>query len=174
MQADELPDFDLRLLEPGDRFAGFSLGDSQFQPLKTFLTRDAKKFADQFLAKTYVIAEADLVRAYVTLVCGEVAAERDIADLDGADFRYEHFPALKIARLAVHAKYRKFALGRTLVDFSVGRSQDIASIAGCRFVVVDAKKPSVGFYEKCGFRLINTDENKSRTEPVMFLDLKSA
>jgi hypothetical protein len=64
-------------------------------------------------------------------------------------------------------------LGRTLIEFSVGRSQDIADIAGCRFVVVDAKTPSVAFYEKCGFRLIDTAENRGRPEPVMFLDLNA-
>ena len=106
-----------------------------------------------------MIVEDDLVRAHITLDCGEVAAERDdIADLDGANFRYEHFPALKIARLAVHAQYHKFAFGRTLVSFSVRRSQYIAGIAGCRFVIGDAKKPSVGFYEKCDFRLIDTEK----------------
>jgi len=149
------------------------LGDAQFQPLKTFLTRDSKKFAAQKLARTYVIVTDSKVCAYATLVCGEIAAERDIADLDGADFRYEHFPAVKIARLAVHKKYRDFSLGRTLIEFSVGRSQDIADIAGCRFVVVDAKTPSVAFYEKCGFRLIDTAENRGRPEPVMFLDLNA-
>ncbi|WP_439521822.1 GNAT family N-acetyltransferase [Marivita sp.] len=164
--------FDLRLLEPGDSFAGFSLGDAQFQPLKTFLKRDAKKFSEQLLAKTYVFAIENKVVAYVTLVCGEIASERDdIADLDGAEFHYDHYPAMKIARLAVSKQYRKYGLGRSLVDFSLGRTLEIAEIAGCRFVVVDAKQPSIKFYEKRGFRLLDTPENTERAEPLMFVDL---
>jgi hypothetical protein len=45
---------------------------------------------------------------------------------------------------------------------------------GCRFVIVDSKKSSVGFYEKQGFTLIDTKENRGRSEPVMFIDLHKA
>jgi GNAT superfamily N-acetyltransferase len=172
LPTNDQPDLDLRALEPGDSFAGFSLGDPLYQPLKTFLTCDSKKFTEQLLARTYVLADGHVLRAYVTLVCGEIAAERDIADLDGAEYRYDHYPAIKIARLAVDKRFRKYDFGRALVTFSVGISQDVSLAAGCRFVVVDAKRPSVGFYERCGFRLIDTEENRARTEPIMFLDLK--
>ncbi|MCY4460746.1 MAG: GNAT family N-acetyltransferase [Albidovulum sp.] len=174
MSADGLPDFELRLLKPGDRVDKFSSGDALFQPLKTFLKGESKKFQEQLLASTYVLADGDVVRAYVTLVCGEITAEKDINDLVEVEFRYEHYPAVKIARLAVDSKYRKLRFGQQIVDFAVGRALEIAEIAGCRFVVVDAKKPSVGFYEKYGFRLINTEENRGRNEPVMFLDLMRA
>ncbi|SHI92011.1 hypothetical protein SAMN04488012_103317 [Palleronia salina] len=111
------------MLEPGDSFAGFSLGDQQYQPLKTFLTRDSKGYSEQLLAKTYVFVRDAKVRAYVTLVCGEIQAEKpDMADLEGAQYRYQHYPAMKIARLAVHKEFRKFGLGRELVDLSLGLS----------------------------------------------------
>lgn len=59
-----------------------------------------------------------------------------------------------------------------MVDFAVGTAKDVICPAvGCRFVVVDAKKQSIGFYEKCGFTLLDTDDNRSRQSPVMFLDL---
>ena len=148
MQADDLPEFELRLLEPGDAFTGFSLGNARFQPLKTFLKRDSKKFLEQLLASTYVLAESNVVRACVTLVCGEVTAEKDIADQVEAEFRYQHYPAVKIARLAVDSRYRGLGFGRKLVEFAVGCTLGISKIAGCRFVVVDAKRPSVVFYEK--------------------------
>lgn len=80
---------------------------------------------------------------------------------------------MKIARLAVDTKYRESGLGRFLVEFSLGIAKDtIATAVGCRFVVLDAKKASVPFYLKVGFRLIDTEENKAREQPVMFLDLK--
>ena len=65
-----------------------------------------------------------------------------------------------------------------LVEFSLGVAQDnIAPFVGCRFVILDAKRDpnpeldSVPFYEKIGFRLIDSDENKKGETSIMFLDL---
>lgn len=173
MKVKEPLDLELRTLEPGDSLAGFSMGDQQFQPLKTFIKRDAKEFAKQKLAKTYVICRCpSKIVAYVTLVCGEIAAESDNhVHLDGAEYRYDHYPAIKIARLAVTKNLRQSGLGATLVSFSIGAALDVSQNVGCRFVVVDAKQPSIAFYERQGFRMIDTEENRQRQEPIMFFDL---
>ena len=91
-------------------------------------------------------------------------------------YDYDWYPALKIARLLVDAKYRKeYRLGAELVKLALGTTKDrICPVAGCQFVVVDAKKSSVPFYEKQGFTLINTPANRARPTPVMFLDLLKA
>lgn len=145
MSVNDLQDFELRLLNPDDQVNRFSSGDAQFQPLKTFLKRDSKKYFEQLLASTNILVESNVVRAYVTLVCGEITAEKDTNELVEAEFRYEHYPAVKIARLAVDSRYRKLGFGQQLADFAVGRALEIAGISGCRFVAVDAKKPTVGF-----------------------------
>lgn len=63
-------------------------------------------------------------------------------------------------------------MGQTLVDFSLGVTKEIISSAvGCRFLVVDSKKSAVDFYLKRGFTLIDTDENRARDEPILFVDL---
>ncbi|QHQ34887.1 GNAT family N-acetyltransferase [Algicella marina] len=174
MPADDDTEYELRELRPGDKVGSISMGCEIYIPLKTFLKNHAKKYQEQYLAKTYVIRKdnQDVVIAYVTLVCGEIVHELDENELDGAQFTHKQYPALKLARLAIDRRYRGCGLGRNLVDFSVGRARHIAKAAGCRFVVVDAKKPSVEFYEKCGFRLIDTPANIQRNEPVMFFDLK--
>lgn len=90
------------------------------------------------------------------------------------DYSYSSFPAVKIARLLVDSRYRgaPYGLGRLLVSLALGITKDeVCPAVGCRFVMVDAKKESVKFYEKCGFRALNTDENKERDIPVMFIDL---
>lgn len=167
----------IRQIEPGDKCTGFSLGDAQFQPLKTFLTRDAHSFHADNLAKTYVAViggQPPEVVAYVTLVCGQIEANGATLD-DPSKYRYAFFPAIKIARLAVHKEYRKDGLGTALVDLAVGVAQaNIMPSAGCRFMVVDAKRPAVPFYERRGFTIIDTQENRGRKEPVMFLDLHKA
>jgi hypothetical protein len=38
-------------------------------------------------------------------------------------------------------------------------------------MMVDSKKPSVDFYRKCGFTILDTADNRDREAPVMFIDL---
>lgn len=42
---------------------------------------------------------------------------------------------------------------------------------GCMFVVLDAKQQSMKFYEKHGFRKVDTAENSRLEHPVMFVDI---
>ena len=113
------------------------------------------------------------IRAYISVVCGEVAARMDPDD--GVDFPYSSYPAVKIARLAVDNRHGKSGLGSHLVDLAIGIGREvICPMAGCRFAVVDAKPASVGFYERCGFTLLDTAENRQSENPLMFLDLLRA
>jgi GNAT superfamily N-acetyltransferase len=123
-----------------------------------------------------VFIEAKII-AYITLVCGEIVLEGDATLLDEPDLHYSYksYPALKIARLAVHQKHREADLGTLLVQLAIGIAKDtICPVAGCRFVAVDSKQQSVGFYKKQGFAILDTKENQERSEPVMFLDLLKA
>jgi len=117
------------------------------------------------------------VVAYATLLCGEIVAQGENGEpltLDpDADYDYCQWPAIKIARLAVDQSVRREGLGITLGQFALGIAREaIAPLVGCRFVVVDAKADSMEFYrKKLGFRILDTDENRARPEPVMFYDL---
>lgn len=167
-------EFEFRELRDGDIVAGFSLGDPQFTPLKTFLQKHAKTFAEHLLSRTYVSVQDGRVCAYISLACGELAADKIPMPADMEDVRFPHgyFPAVRITRLAVDRRFRDRKMGWQLVDFSIKRIRDIAHVVGCRFVVVDAKLPAVKFYERCGFRMIDTLANREKRAPVMFLDLR--
>lgn len=164
---------EIRQLQPGDNVSGLSLGHKDFVPLKTFLKRDAHKFHANNLARTYGLFLADAptkVAAYITLVCGEITANG--LDANEPTFTHDHFPALKIARLAVHQDLRGQRIGETLTRMAIGIAKDhISPRVGCRFVTLDAKQQSIEFYRKQGFTLLDSDENKKRETPVMFLDL---
>ena len=178
MRATPEVSFDLKEIEPGDALAGFSLGDAAFNPLKTFLRRDAKKYHIEDLGKTYGLFEtagARCIRAYITLVCGEIEVQEGQPAVEGVEFRYPTYPAVKIARLAVDHRFRDrgLGLGTTLVRFALGVVKDqICPRVGCRFVVLDAKQQSVAFYLKQGFTLLDTEENRNRGQPIMFMDLR--
>ena len=153
-----------------------SIGDKEFLPLKTFLQKHAKAFQQQSLARTYVVvdpARNSKIVAFITLISGEVQTDKEHALIDGdLGYTYTAYPAIKVARLAVVSNYRRSAIGRTLIDFALGTVKSrICPVVGCRFIVVDAKKASVPFYDRCGFTMLDTEENRARSEPVMFIDL---
>jgi ribosomal protein S18 acetylase RimI-like enzyme len=169
---------EIRLIKPGDRLTGLSLGDG-FTALKTFLQRHAKAYHEKSLARTYGVfdrGKQNKVVAYITLVCGEIVvgeSDNDILQDSEIYYKYPHYPAIKIARLAVDMKYRGNEIGTTLVNLALGTAKYVICPAvGCRFVVVDSKKSAVKFYQKAGFTILDTEVNRARDEQVLFIDLQ--
>jgi GNAT superfamily N-acetyltransferase len=107
-------------------------------------------------------------------MCAEVALQStyQIADKAGAE-RWEYQPAIRIARLACCDGHRDKKIGRQLVETAIGIVLlSIVPNAGCRFLILDAKPTSIGFYRHMGFRLLDTPQNKASATPVMFMDLR--
>ena len=163
----------IKQIEPGDKLSGLSLGHEDFAPLKAFLAKQAHKYEAQSLARTYAAFNGPKVVGYITLTCGEVVSgDNGLQLVDDVEYPYHHYPALKIARLAVDRRMRGQDLGRFFVQLAIGQAKNIICPAvGCRFVTVDAKRQSVDFYRKCGFTMLDTDENRERSAPVMWIDL---
>lgn len=166
-------DIIVKQIEPGDKLSGLSLGHEDFTPLKIFLKKQAHKYEQQSLARTYAAFSPSKVVAYITLTCGEVVSKHDAGSLvDDVEYPYDHFPAVKIARLAVDKRVQKKGLGEALVRLAVGQAKNIiCPTVGCRFITVDSKQQSVEFYKRCGFTLLDTAENRERPSPVMWIDL---
>jgi len=114
------------------------------------------------------------VIGYVTLTCSEIdlGGSYPLEDCEAAN-RYDSMSALKVARLATHRDYLGNQIGKTLMEFAIALAvHQVAQFVGCRFLVTDSKAGSVGFYrDKLGFTLLDTEENRGRDHPVMFLDL---
>lgn len=177
MAADK--DLWLRALQPADSFGGLQIGDAEFIPLKTFARKDAKRYEAENLARTYVIADIPnrRIAAYLTLVCSEVQTDDASVGADDLHYPYDTYPAVKIARLLVDTRYRgnPARLGTVLVELAQGIArEEVCPAVGCRFVVVESKRSSVGFYTKCGFTTLDTEANRTRATPVMFVDLHKA
>lgn len=174
-------EFRLRPLSTDDNFKSLKSGSEAFAPLKQFAKTRAHKYEQANLARTYIIRDEENMRvaAYVTLVCSEVVSKDALLNGESDPiFPYEHYPAVKIARLLVDERYRgenRRGLGTILVDFALGIARtEICPAIGCRFVVVDSKKEAVKFYERCGFTVVDTPTNRNRAEPIMFIDLHKA
>ncbi len=160
-----------------DQVSRFRMNEEDDKPLVKFIRRDARKSAQAKLTQTYVAKlEGDAkVCAYVSIMCAEVALEKSytIADKVGAD-RYEYQPAVRIARLAVEDEAQRNGIGQTLVQLVIDIAlTQIQPMAGCRFIILDAKQKSVDFYSKLGFRLLDVVSNRKKETPLMFLDLQN-
>jgi GNAT superfamily N-acetyltransferase len=166
----------LRPISPSDLCRSLKLGDETLTPLKTFLAREAKKLNQENLAKTFVLAESDSgrVRAYVTLLCTHVKVEQfpEPLAVDGG-FKYKDYPAVKLARLAVHSELQGQGAGKSLVEFAIGLTvEHIMPNVGCRFLVLDAKQNSVEFYRKRGFSNMGPVLDGDEQLTAMFMDLQ--
>ncbi len=171
-------DFVIKKLESAevDQVSKFRLKDDNDKPLVVFIRRNALKSSQANLTQTYVLRRSNetKVLAYVTMMCAEVALEStySLSDKTGAD-RYEFHPALRIARLAVSSEIQGEGLGKQMVEFAIGITQvAIQPNVGCRFLILDAKSKSIKFYEKIGFRLLDTTTNLETETPLMFMDLQ--
>ena len=169
------PPYKLQQISEIHKTTKLSLGDADFVPLKTYLRRHALNHHNANFARTYVIVGSNnIVIAYITLVAGQIEAELPDVLGDGEpEFQYNHFPCVKIARLAVHSDTQRSGIGQELVRFAIGivRARVMEAV-GCRFLTVDSKQKSLEFYNGVGFTMLDTQENKDREEPIMFIDLK--
>jgi len=173
---EDAPKFDISKLSNTHITSKFSAGDACFTQLKTFLQKHAAEFQEAMVAQTYVATAPgeNRVIGYITLTCSEIDLENgyQLEDCPYAN-RYPTMPAVKIARLAVDSRHRGQGIGEALVGISLAIAQyEIAPMAGCRFVVTDAKQQAVEFYERQGFSRLDSAANEQREQPVMFVDLR--
>jgi GNAT superfamily N-acetyltransferase len=158
----------IRPIAPDDVVRRFSL-NKKFLPLQIFLQKDAKDHHNSHVSKTYVIVEGKRVHAYISLSCAQVKLDSHPDDLPG--YKYD-YPAVKIGKLAVHEDYERRDFGSDLVDLAIAIAKDaIRKHVGCRLLLVDSHQDAVEFYQKKGFLMIDTEENKKRPCPVLFLDI---
>ena len=175
----DVDNYILRPIQDDDITKNLSLGLASFEPLKTFLRKSALDFHRYDIAKTYVLVEPDKTPArvwgYITLMNSEIdLAQSSRPNESPALGRYESFPAVKIARLAVDKSLQRNGWGRMMLDWSINLVRlAIMPHVGCRFIVVDSKKESIFFYQQSGFMLLNKETAESEEHPPMYFDLHS-
>lgn len=164
-----------RQIRSTDDRTKLSLGDANYTPLKIFLKKTAWDFHQFEIAKTYVLLNSNIspsrIQGYITLMNSEIILNEGQQPIGISD-KYEVFPAVKIARLAIDKIYQGQGFGGMLLDWCINHvKRAIMPNVGCRFLVVDAKKDSIPFYQKNGFTLLDTESNLSDPYPLMFFDL---
>jgi GNAT superfamily N-acetyltransferase len=153
---------EIRRLRKSDDRARFQSGDPD-------LDRFFHSFAGQnqfrhHVGVTYVAVEADAVRGYVTVAPAGI----EIDDLPAAmrkNLPRYPLPVLRLARLAVDARFRGRRLGEELLRFVLELARTMAEEYGCVGVVVDAKAAAVSFYARYGFQAMDAVEGLSDARP---------
>lgn len=167
-------------LEPDTIILPFDCGDTD---LNGFLFDDAKNYAKDLMAVTYLIQDTEKTIAYFNFLNDKISH----TDLDGSiekfaarvgiflpkeKSHYKSYPAVKIGRLAVHVDYQNGGgYGRKIINFTKGLFTN-KNKTGCKFITVDAYSDSLKFYEKMGFKYLSSKDKKTDTR-LMYFNLES-
>ena len=145
---------DIRILKREDDRSDFSCGEIE---LDYFF----QKFAGQnqfkhYIGTTYVAVEGQTILGFVsvsvaTLTNDEIALQK---------LPNYPLPVLKIARLGVDKRYQNLGIGQKLLKAMFRLALEQKERFGCVGIVVDAKKEAVAFYEKLGFTVLQTTNQK--------------
>lgn len=135
-----------------------------------FLVEDALDNQKKNLSITFLWFYQEQLAAYITLLTDKINLEGNLREFfQEKDIHYRSLPALKIGRLCVDDRFLKRGLGRLMIEFAIRKAEEInLDKAGCRFITVDSKSGSVGFYQKMGFKIL---EQKKSGTATMHLDL---
>jgi len=137
--------------------------------LKDFLVDDAYQSQSDRVSVTRIVFHNGRLIGYFTLVT-DVIKKTELADGDGEpDFRYNTYPALKIARLATHQEFERQGVGRGMLMKIFAIWIRFSAYIGCRIITVDAKPDAVGFYKKFGFHEAVMDYKKLKDRDIVHL-----
>ncbi len=172
--------FQVVKLEQGDVVSNFDCGDKD---LNEFILHDAALYKQALLAVTYVMSIKENPNAVVAF-CSLANDRVSLGDFENkTEFnrfrkrqgfpqakRMKSYPAVKVCRLGVDVAMRGQSAGSFFLDFI--KAYFLAdNKTGCRFITVDAYKDAIPFYEKNGFRLLNTDDEERDYTRLMYYDL---
>jgi len=137
--------------------------------INKFILSEAKAFQEEMLGTTYLFSSNGEIIAFVTLQMAEIKRD-SLSRKDRLQIGKDRYPAVQIGQLAVHVDYEDNDIGTHILDWSIGKAMKISEQIGCRFVVLNAEREAMAFYEKYGFRMLPKQD--SRIYPFMFLDLR--
>jgi GNAT superfamily N-acetyltransferase len=84
-------------------------------------------------------------------------------------YPYRKYPAVKIARFAVCQKLEKKGVGRYMLLAAIGKAISVSNDIGCRYITVDSKPDSIGFYEKHDFKIV--EKYRHSEFPKVYLNM---
>ncbi len=168
MEIEQLPRDELQILVLNKRH-GLTSFESTNDDLNDFFKNDSLKDQEAQINKTYICYWKKSIVGYFSILADTIEVQA-IGDHDGIeDYPYKKYPGIKIARLAVDRKFERKGIGRFLVLASIGLALSVSEIIGCRYLTVDSKQESIGFYEKLGFKIV--ERYRQSEFPKLYLNM---
>jgi len=161
-----IPDSELRTI-PLNETHNLSSFSCLSQELNDFLKNDALIDQKNMISRTRLCFLNDELVGFFTLIADTIEAK---AVIDGLEhYEYRKYPGVKIARLAIDSRFERKGIGTYLLAAALGKTQFVCENIGCRYLLVDSKKDSIGFYQRNGFKLV--EKYKNREFIPMYLNL---
>ncbi|VVB88012.1 Acetyltransferase (GNAT) domain protein [uncultured archaeon] len=137
--------------------------------LNEFLKNNALLDQAHMTSRTYLCCWKKQTAGYFTLVADtlEVQAVDQSDTIEG--YLYRKYPAIKIARLAVDHSLERNGIGRFILLAAIGKAINVSNDIGCRYITVDSKPESMGFYEKHNFKVV--EKYRYSEFPKMYLNM---
>jgi GNAT superfamily N-acetyltransferase len=152
-----IPDSELTMVSLEQKHNLFSFNCSSPE-LNDFLKNDALADQNNMISRTGLCFWKDELVGFVALLADTIEAK---AVIDGLEhYEYRKYPGVKIARLAVDSRFERKGIGTYLLAAAIGKTQSVCESIGCRYLLVDSKKNSIGFYQKNGFKLVEIYKNR--------------
>ena len=162
-----IPDSELTMVSLEKKHNLFSFNCSSSE-LNDFLKNDALADQNNMINRTGLCFLKGELAGFVALLADTIEAK---AVNDGLEhYEYRKYPGVKIARLAVDSRFKRKGIGTYLLAAALGKTQSVCESIGCRYILVDSKKNSIGFYQKNGFKLV--EKYKNREFIPMYLNLQ--
>ena len=153
------------ILTPSDNVEKFCCGNKD---IDDFIHKEAWKFQNESLGVSYLFYYLEELIGFVTLSMADLRKEKIIPE-DKLSLERENYPALHISQLARCEGDKFQGVGTALCYFSLTQAIELSERVGCRFLVLNAERKVIGFYEQCGFKLLQNQEK--RRQPMMFLSI---
>jgi GNAT superfamily N-acetyltransferase len=154
--------------------------ESEDKDLNDFLLKDAKDYSKSLLAVTYLLQLGNETGAYFSLSNDRlIKAESEKSIWNKVNRfipnnkRRRSYPAVKIGRLTVAKKYANMGLGKYTILAIKSMYINEPQRAGCRFLIVDAYRNALPFYEKNKFKFLTEQDCNDNTR-IMYFDLKTS
>ncbi len=171
----------IRRMRYEETVRGFDCNDKD---INSFISQTAPLYQRELLSVTYLMTPEkvpDKVLGYFSLANDTISLSSFSHQAEFYHFRrrqgfhnakhLKSYPAVKVCRLGVDVSMKNLGMGSMLLDFiKTSLMSDLRS--GCRFITVDSYIDAIPFYEKNGFRVLNSDDEKSETTRVLYFDLK--
>jgi len=156
-------------LEQAHDLSAFRCNDGR---LDRFLKQSALESQNELISATRLALWHGRIVGFFSLINDSISSDL-INEGDGLrGYRYDFYPALKIARLATDANYEGHGIGTAMLKEVVATALTITQYSGCRILTVDAKEGVEGFYESFGFVLANDEPEEGDDTVLLYKDLK--